>query len=188
MPPLFRRRSIRFRSAGAFSNSPLAIAALMRGRSCITRRPAPMLRCPTSELPICPGGSPTSLPDVRRSACGQAAHRRSKLGRAGLPDGVVGRLLAPAPAVQYDQHHRTTLLHLHVPHASPAAVKSQPPAATGASSEDVCVGLRLHRQPAVQLAVNGNRPPREPCFAQDYPAARRPASHPSMARLRVSPQ
>ena len=32
-------------------------------------------------------------------------------GRARLTDRVVGRLLAPAPAVQHGQHHRTTLLH-----------------------------------------------------------------------------
>ena len=32
-------------------------------------------------------------------------------GRLGLPDGVVGGFLAPAPAVQHDQHHRAALLH-----------------------------------------------------------------------------
>ena len=80
VPPLCRSRAIRSRSAGAFSISRSAIASVMRGRSCITRRPAPMLRCPTSELPIWPGGRPTSLPDVCRKARGQVAHRRSKLG------------------------------------------------------------------------------------------------------------
>src|SRR6476619_2093275 len=39
-----------------------------------------MLRCPTSELPICPAGRPTSAPDVRSSACGQLAHNRSNTG------------------------------------------------------------------------------------------------------------
>ena len=52
----------------------------MRGSSCITTRPAPMLRCPTSELPICPCGRPTSLPEVCSSACGHVAQRRSKVG------------------------------------------------------------------------------------------------------------
>ena len=79
-PPLCRSRSISPMSAGARLISPIAIASVMRGRSCITRRPAPILRCPTSELPICPSGRPTSLPDVRRKACGQVAHSRSKLG------------------------------------------------------------------------------------------------------------
>src|SRR5262249_59754390 len=42
-----------------------------------------------------------------------------------LADGVIGRLLAPAPTVEYDQHHRTALLHLHVPRTSPAVLKLQ---------------------------------------------------------------
>ena len=57
-------------SAGLVAIDPSWIAWPMRGSSCITTRPAPMLRCPTSELPICPGGSPTSRPEVRRNACG----------------------------------------------------------------------------------------------------------------------
>jgi len=28
-----------------------------------------------------------------------------------LPNGIVGRIFAPAPAIQYGQHHRTTFLH-----------------------------------------------------------------------------
>src|SRR4029450_1243859 len=49
-----------------------------------------------------------------RTARPQAVER----GRARLPDGVVGGIVAPAPAVEYDQHHRTTLLHLNVSCAS----------------------------------------------------------------------
>ena len=56
------------------------MASPIRGRSCITTRPAPMLRWPTSELPICPGGRPTSRPEVRRNACGPVAHSRSNVG------------------------------------------------------------------------------------------------------------
>src|SRR5262249_43703694 len=48
-----------------------------------------------------------------------------------LADGVIGRLLAPAPTVEYDQHHRTALLHLDVSRASPAVLKLQPRATTG---------------------------------------------------------
>ena len=55
---------IRARSASVDLMLPDAIASLIRGRSCITTRPAPMLKCPTSELPICPSGRPTSRPDV----------------------------------------------------------------------------------------------------------------------------
>ena len=45
------------------------------------------------------------------TACPQPVER----GRVRLPDGVVGRIVAPAPAVEHDQHHRTTLLHLDLP-------------------------------------------------------------------------
>src|SRR5262249_15866956 len=47
-----------------------------------------------------------------------------------LADAVIGRLLAPAPAVKPDQRLRTALLHLHGPRASPASLKAQPPATT----------------------------------------------------------
>ncbi len=46
-----------------------------------------------------------------RTARPQAVER----GRARLPDGVVGNIVAPAPAVEHDQHHRTALLHRNVP-------------------------------------------------------------------------
>ena len=72
VPPLSRRRAIRSRRAGACSISPLAMASPMRGRSCMTTRPAPMLRWPTSELPICPSGRPTSRPDVRGGHAGRS--------------------------------------------------------------------------------------------------------------------
>ena len=87
--------------------------SLIRGRSCITTRPAPMLRWPTSELPICPSGRP----DIARrrcaeSACGQVCQSRSKVGVLGLANGVVGGLLAPAPAIQNHQHHGPSPLHV----------------------------------------------------------------------------
>src|SRR5438034_840678 len=47
------------------------MASPMRGKSCMTTRPAPMLRCPTSELPICPGGHPR-LPAEHRAFSGEA--------------------------------------------------------------------------------------------------------------------
>src|SRR5207248_1977241 len=37
---------------------------------------------------------------------------------SGETDGVVGALLAPAPAVQHDQHHRTAFLHRLAPSSS----------------------------------------------------------------------
>src|SRR5919198_6302740 len=43
---------------------------------------------------------------------GTARPQTVESGSAGLSNGVVSGLLAPAPSVKYDQHHRTTLLHL----------------------------------------------------------------------------
>ena len=108
-------RSIRPCSAGALSISPRAIASSMRGRSCITTRPAPMLRWPTSELPICPGGRPTSAARGAQEGVRTARPQPVEGGRARLADGVVGRIVAPAPAVEHDQHHRTAPLHRNVP-------------------------------------------------------------------------
>src|SRR5450759_949197 len=60
-----------------------------------------MLRCPTSELPIWPGGSPTAGPDASRAPCGYAASSPSKTG-------VEARLTAlPGPAGAQPQPSRT---------------------------------------------------------------------------------
>ena len=58
------------RRTGFFMNEPSSIAALTRQRL-VDVRPAPMFRWPTSELPICPSGSPTSRPKVASCVCGQ---------------------------------------------------------------------------------------------------------------------
>src|SRR6218665_1945390 len=59
-----------------FSRTALLISA----RSWQTMRPAPMLRCPTSLLPICPSGRPTSSPDVRSVLCGYFLYKLSTKG------------------------------------------------------------------------------------------------------------
>ena len=46
-----------------------AMAALMRCRLCSTILPAPICKCPTSEFPICPSGSPTADPLVVMTLC-----------------------------------------------------------------------------------------------------------------------
>ena len=71
-PPSTARRQAASR-AGRSKNEPSAIAASMRGRSCRTGRPAPRLRCPTSELPIWPGGRPTSPSEAPSVEWGQRA-------------------------------------------------------------------------------------------------------------------
>ena len=67
-------------SAGFSKKRPDSISSSIRGSSCSTRYPAPRLRCPTSELPICPSGSPTASPDAASVLCGAEAQRRSITG------------------------------------------------------------------------------------------------------------
>ena len=57
-------------SAGLRASVPSATASPTRTRSWATMRPAPRLRCPTSELPIWPSGSPTARPDAISEVCG----------------------------------------------------------------------------------------------------------------------
>ena len=52
----------------------------MRARSWGTIAPAPRLRWPTSELPICPSGSPTLGPIAISCVCGCLAHSSSNTG------------------------------------------------------------------------------------------------------------
>ena len=79
MHPAWGQRPIRWmRPVPAFArctvlktraDPPVYLVPLsMRGRVCSTTRPAPMFRCPTSELPICPSGRPTSAPLAASSA------------------------------------------------------------------------------------------------------------------------
>ena len=78
--PSARARSQAASSAGRVKNEPSSIAASMRGRSWSTGRPAPRFRCPTSELPIWPGGSPTASSDARSTLCGHVASNPRHVG------------------------------------------------------------------------------------------------------------
>ena len=80
VPPLAFRSAMKRPSSGLPAKLPSPSALSIRGRSIQTTRPAPMLVCPTSELPICPTGSPTSGPCAASVACGQVAQIRSKFG------------------------------------------------------------------------------------------------------------
>src|SRR5207248_3644448 len=51
----------------------IRIVRLNRCRSWSRTRPEPIVRWPTSELPIWPGGSPTALPDASSVVCGYSA-------------------------------------------------------------------------------------------------------------------
>ena len=93
------------RSARA-SVGPLGERAVFRrhrrcaARSCITRRPAPILVWPTSELPIWPSGRPTARPEVASSACGHSRIMRSKFGVLAARMALSLRLGPPAPAIE----------------------------------------------------------------------------------------
>ena len=67
-------------STGFAASEPSAQARLMRVSSWNTTRPAPMLRCPTSELPICPAGRPTASPDASSLVHGRVANTSSRHG------------------------------------------------------------------------------------------------------------
>src|SRR5689334_10027489 len=77
---LLRARS-QAASRTSFSKKlPSATASSIRARSCLTIAPAPRLRWPTSELPICPSGRPTSGPWAESCVWGYSLQRRSKTG------------------------------------------------------------------------------------------------------------
>ena len=64
-------------SAGTYA---YAIDWFTRTRSWNRTRPEPIVRCPTSEFPIWPSGSPTAAPDASSCACGKSRQSRSKTG------------------------------------------------------------------------------------------------------------
>ena len=79
-PSLEVTLSISLASVLLAASDPSAMAASMRGKSCITIRPAPRFMCPTSELPICPFGSPTWRSDAFNWLCGAVEVNRSQTG------------------------------------------------------------------------------------------------------------
>src|SRR6059036_3456964 len=80
VPPCRRVSSTSCTNAGIRKNSPDSMDCEMRTRSCGTTRPAPRFRWPTSLLPICPSGRPTSRPDALSSVRGAWAQRRCQVG------------------------------------------------------------------------------------------------------------
>ena len=79
-------------------------AASMRGRSCMTTRPAPMFMWPTSELPIWPAGSPTFSSEASISRMRAVAHEAVPGRRVRQPDRVVIVAGTLPPAVEDAQH------------------------------------------------------------------------------------
>ena len=70
-----------------------------------------MLRWPTSELPICPSGSPTWRSDASIVVCGDLAQQPPPVRHVGVRDRIVRRVaLARAEAVEDQQHDRSRTL------------------------------------------------------------------------------
>jgi hypothetical protein len=90
---------------GLLPKVPVATARSMREMSIIAMRPAPKLRWPTSLLPICPTGSPTSGPRGADERVGEALGEAGEVGGAREADGVGVALGALAEAVEDDEHH-----------------------------------------------------------------------------------
>jgi hypothetical protein len=80
VPPLALTCRHASRNAGFWKNDPSAMAVEMRTMSCITTRPAPRFRWPTSLFPICPSGTPTRTPDASSSVREPPRQSRSQVG------------------------------------------------------------------------------------------------------------
>ena len=93
-------------STGFAASEPSAQARLMRVSSWNTTRPAPMLRWPTSEFPICPSGRPTGLARRLEARPGALREQRVEIRRARLRDGVAGTGLGQAEPVHDDEAGR----------------------------------------------------------------------------------
>src|SRR5690606_2690089 len=72
--------STAWQMASLVKKSPSAIDLVTRVKSWYTTRPAPRFMWPTSELPICPSGRPTSMPEPETRVRGAVVHRRSHTG------------------------------------------------------------------------------------------------------------
>ena len=112
----------------------------MRTRSCATTRPAPRLRWPTSELPICPSGSPTARPAALSVVCGQRAQSASKTGVRASSHGVARPRGRAAEAVEHDERRRCG--HQPASAARAIAAKLARIEARTAHERAVDVGLR----------------------------------------------
>ena len=179
------RRAIRSGSAGCCAISPLAMASPMRGRSCITTRPAPMLRWPTSELPIWP----VRQADVAAGRCaGARAGRRPRAGRNWACCAWRTALSAvssrqPQPSRMTSITGRRCCIRKFLVHRPRARSMDRPcPCVIWGLDAKFEPVLRDCRPSVNQLGAAttkglGGVTPR-----------RRPASQPSMARLRVMPQ
>ncbi len=109
--PFFCACFIASSSSGCLNNSPFSIIRSSRVMSMYTTRPAPMFRCPTSLLPICPVGQSDKAPAGMHQRVGKLAQkfvvgwltRQRNCIRFG------GRSITPS--IQDDEHQRFRSSH-----------------------------------------------------------------------------
>ena len=90
--------SMSARKAGRSASEPSFTASSMRARSCITRRPAPILVWPTSELPIWPSGRPDRAARRGEQRMRAFAHHAFEIGVPRQSDGVVANRSGASPS------------------------------------------------------------------------------------------
>src|SRR5687768_5773308 len=140
----------------------------MRTRSCITTRPAPRFRCPTSLLPICPSGSPTARPDASRSVFGARVISASHVGVD------ASAIALPSRSRRYPQPSRTTSTTGRLGKKELAVVDGQvlPSRAEGRGTADsaLCATLDLHNvspQPTLMESRQTRPEPTSPAPLKD---------------------
>ena len=84
--------------AGFSKKEPSSIALLTRMRSWNSTRPEPIVRWPTSLLPICPGGSPTALARCLERRVREGPPEPVEVRRVGELDGVARPRPARSPS------------------------------------------------------------------------------------------
>ena len=107
-PPRSRARRNAPTSASFSKSEPSRTARFTRWRSWSRTRPLPIVRWPTSELPIWPGGRPTASPEASSVVRGPRAQSASKTGVRGELDRVARTGRRAAPPVQDDERYERT--------------------------------------------------------------------------------
>ncbi len=121
-------------SAGFSKSEPSRIATFTRWRSWKRIRPEPIVRWPTSELPIWPSGSPTASPEAFSVVCGYSRQSRSKTGVSASSTALPGPGRCAAPAVEDDERYEVDAARQIA--AKESGSSEAPP--TRAPSTDVC--------------------------------------------------
>ena len=92
-------------NAALFSNAPCSRASEIRVMSWRITRPAPMVMCPTSELPICPAGRPTASARGLELGAWEFLESAGQEGRVGSCGRVARVPVTDSEPVEYADDH-----------------------------------------------------------------------------------